>query len=49
MKEELKVASEELIGRVLTAATEVHRALGPGLLESVYEHCVAQELTPVEE
>ena len=29
--------SEELIDRVLTAATEVHRALGPGLLESVYE------------
>ncbi|HZZ78189.1 MAG TPA: GxxExxY protein [Gemmataceae bacterium] len=29
--------SEELIDRVLTAATNVHRSLGPGLLESVYE------------
>ena len=29
--------SEELIDKVLTAATNVHRTLGPGLLESVYE------------
>ena len=37
MKTELIECNEELIGRVLTAATEVHKALGPGLLESVYE------------
>jgi GxxExxY protein len=29
---------------VLDAAFEVHRALGPGLLESSYEHCLAYEL-----
>lgn len=32
--------SEQLIG----AAIDVHRALGPGLLESAYEACVAHEL-----
>jgi GxxExxY protein len=30
--------------RVIGAALEVHRILGPGLLESAYEHCFAQEL-----
>jgi GxxExxY protein len=33
------------IGRaVMDAAFTVHRALGPGLLESVYEACMAEEL-----
>lgn len=32
--------SPELIG----AAIEVHRALGPGLLESIYEKCLIHEL-----
>ena len=33
------------IGRaVLNAAFAVHRELGAGLLESVYEHCLAEEL-----
>ena len=36
--------SDELIDRVLTAATDVHRALGPGLLESVYELALMMEL-----
>jgi GxxExxY protein len=37
--------STERIGRaVLDAAFNVHRALGPGLLETVYEHCLAEEL-----
>lgn len=30
--------------RVLDAAMKVHTALGPGLLESAYEACLAQEL-----
>lgn len=30
--------------RLLDAAFEVHRNLGPGLLESVYESCVCYEL-----
>ena len=35
----------ERIGRgVLDAAFRVHTALGPGLLENVYEHCLAEEL-----
>ena len=35
----------ERIGRaVVDAALSVHRALGPGLLESVYEVCLAEEL-----
>lgn len=29
---------------VLDAAFEVHRVLGPGLLESSYEHCLGHEL-----
>jgi GxxExxY protein len=33
--------THEIIG----AAIEVHRLLGPGLLESAYEECLARELT----
>ena len=34
----------ELSGRIIGAAIEVHRELGPGLLEVMYEDCLADEL-----
>lgn len=36
--------TEEIAKYVLDAAFKVHTALGPGLLESVYETCLAHEL-----
>jgi GxxExxY protein len=35
---------EALTESIIGAAIEVHRHLGPGLLESVYEECMCQEL-----
>jgi len=41
----LFVMNENEIGTlILDAAFEVHKTLGPGLLESSYEHCLAYEL-----
>ena len=37
--------TEAVAARILDAAFQVHRTLGPGLLESVYETCVCHELT----
>jgi GxxExxY protein len=36
--------TEAAARQVVDAAIKVHRTLGPGLLESVYEHCLAHEL-----
>jgi GxxExxY protein len=38
------VKYEKLTEPVVQAAIEVHRNLGPGLLESTYEQCLAYEL-----
>ena len=35
----------ELTKEIIGAAIEVHRALGPGLLESAYEECLCRELS----
>lgn len=41
MGREFDVLSRKVIG----CAIDVHRALGPGLLESTYEHCLGHELS----
>lgn len=35
----------EISNKVIGCAIEVHKALGPGLLESTYQQCLAHELT----
>lgn len=35
---------DPLTREIIGGAIEVHRALGPGLLEAVYEECLAHEL-----
>ena len=35
----------ELSSKIIGAAIEVHKALGPGLLESAYEECMCHELS----
>jgi GxxExxY protein len=35
----------DITGQIVDAAMKVHTALGPGLLESAYEACLAFELT----
>lgn len=41
MGREFDLLSRKVIG----CAIEVHRALGPGLLESTYQHCLGHELS----
>lgn len=44
MKPENNLYEAKLTGEIIAAAIEVHRELGPGLLESSYEMCLAREL-----
>ncbi len=39
------MTDNELTHAIIGAAIEVHRQLGPGLLESAYEECLARELS----
>jgi GxxExxY protein len=39
-----KLQYEELTKQIIGAAIEVHKAVGPGLLEGVYEECLCHEL-----
>lgn len=43
LKEELR-KEDEITGKIIGAAIEVHRQLGPGLLESAYQGCLAHEM-----
>ena len=42
---EIGLVHEDLTEVVIGAAIEVHRVLGPGLLESAYEECLCYELS----
>ena len=44
MKPKSKLFEEKLTREIIGAAIEVHRELGPGLLESSYEVCLSREL-----
>ncbi|MEW5945484.1 MAG: GxxExxY protein [bacterium] len=41
---EFKTNEDELSYQIVGAAIEVHKTLGPGLLESAYEVCLCREL-----
>ena len=45
MEFQVRNTPDPISGAVIGAAIDVHRALGPGLLESAYEACLAYELT----
>jgi len=45
--EDRKKEFDPLSKKVIACAIEVHRHLGPGLLESTYERCLAHELALV--
>jgi len=40
-----QLLERDLTDQIIAAAIEVHRALGPGLLESAYQLCMAHEST----
>ena len=44
MREPLRI-EDEITGKIIGAAIEVHKHIGPGLLESAYQACLAHEMT----
>jgi len=40
----MNVHPNQFTKEVIGAAIDVHKAVGPGLLESAYQHCLAREL-----
>ena len=42
--ENSELYNHPLTGKIIGCAIEVHRQLGPGLLESTYQQCLAHEL-----
>ena len=40
----MSLEHEEVTSRIIGAAIEVHRALGPGFLEAIYENALVLEL-----
>lgn len=44
MSEDHVIERDPVTEPIIGAAIEVHRILGPGLLESVYERCLCYEL-----
>jgi GxxExxY protein len=42
---EKRIENDTLTERIIGAAIQVHRELGPGLLESAYEACLCHELS----
>jgi len=41
----MKILEKDLTEQIIGSAIEVHRHLGPGLLESAYEECLCHELS----
>ncbi|HKI47519.1 MAG TPA: GxxExxY protein [Balneolales bacterium] len=39
------MTENQLTGKIIATAIKIHRALGPGLLESAYKECLHYELT----
>ena len=42
--EDAEMELNEISGRIIAAALKVHTAIGPGVLESVYQTCLLHEL-----
>jgi GxxExxY protein len=43
-RELIPAETDEVASKIVDAAFTVHKALGPGLLESIYEVCLLHEL-----